>query len=124
MPTSVRQSSTLLLERLHKAARGKSINEIDQMLKTMKLTEAQRAVLISRRRQLIKVGNNEFVTDTVERTKLSRTVIYRDLQRIKVLGIDTIRRLIGTQLDAGKQLNALVKLPADEREQRISEAKR
>ena len=123
-PTSARHGSALLLERLQKAAQGKSINEIDSMLMALRLSQAQRAFLIARRRQLTRVATEEFILETMQKSNLSRATICRDLQRARILGLDGLRKLINTKLDSDKQLAALIKLPEDERERRMNGARR
>lgn len=105
--------------------------EIDENLARSELTPAEESAYILRRKQIwaeMKGTNTvrnsdenkgrgrpkEFETELSEVTGSSRSVAYQKTKRAEELGPD-ITRIVGTSLDKGVEMDALIKLPQDER---------
>jgi ParB-like chromosome segregation protein Spo0J len=116
-------------ERWHELA------EIDENLIRRELSPAARALLTERRKAIYedmypetKHGKGKghklrsFADDTASSTGRSRGDIQRDATRAKQLGETDLKRLIGTTLDSGAELDALRRLPPDVRDRLIQRA--
>jgi ParB-like chromosome segregation protein Spo0J len=122
---------------------------IDENLCRNEFSPAERAMAISRRKAIYlelhpetkagksqalgmnqKLGRGRQVGDDVERFTLSTTdatgiaerTIQRDAARGERLGTDTLKRIVGTSLDKGEELDALAKLSEPKREELIERA--
>lgn len=111
--------------------------EIDENLCRAELTAAQRAIAIGRRKEIWEAlhPNNgrslpentrgrprEFAGDTEAATGEAKRTVNQHLSRAESLGPD-IKEVIGTSLDKGVELDALKKLPPEERKELIGRAK-
>jgi len=124
------------------------IAQLDENLVRQDLSDAVRAHLIARRKELyerihpetvsVKVRggpgrgktnpksglvSEPFVDATAKATKRSRSGVAQDAARGKALG-DDLLNVAGTSLDKGVELDALAKLPPDERKPLIDAAAR
>lgn len=119
--------------------------EIDENLARSELSPAEEAAHIARRKviwdEMNKANSSvrnaderigyknppkkekRFATSTSEITGNSRTQIYQKIARAEKLGHD-IQRIVGTSLDKGVEMDALIGLPDEEREKLISRAER
>jgi hypothetical protein len=114
--------------------------EIDENLARSELSPAEEASHIRRRQEIWKKlqsdGNRsieskrgdgrghrpkEFASELSELTGDSKTQINVKIARARELGPD-IQRIVGTSLDKGVEMDALMSLPADKREELISQA--
>lgn len=66
-------------------------------------------------------GNKQFASETAAITGGSKSSINSKIARARDLGSD-INRIVGTSLDKGVEMDALISLPAQERENLISRA--
>jgi ParB-like chromosome segregation protein Spo0J len=117
--------------------------EIDENFVRNELTPAQHALLTGRRREIIfelaaqdgtlsqnatasnqgkrRAGeetgpNPASVRDQANKTGESKDKIHRSRMRFESLGPDILESIVGTSLDKGSQLNALMRLPKVERD--------
>ncbi|PWL18862.1 hypothetical protein DKP76_07310 [Falsochrobactrum shanghaiense] len=117
--------------------------EIDENLARSELSPAEEAAHIARRKAIYeeihpetKHGGNQspsgkffhtdkasFVQETASASGKTDRAIRMAAARGRVLGPD-IHRIVGTSLDKGVEMDALAKLPSDERESLISRAER
>lgn len=112
--------------------------EIDENLARSELSPAEEAAHIARRQAIWEEMNTvrntdgiqkkrgqpkKFATELSEITGNSRTQIYQKISRAEKLGPD-INRIVGTSLDKGVEMDALIGLPDEERENLISRAER
>ncbi len=116
--------------------------EIDENLARAELSPAEEAAHIGRRQEIWKKlqsdGNRsieskredgrghrpkEFASELSELTGDSKTQINVKIARARDLGSD-INRIVGTSLDKGVEMDALAKLPTEQREELISRAER
>jgi hypothetical protein len=113
------------------ALRCESMATIDEKLARERLSPAERACLIAQRREIAKAtrdnqhvaaGADHFIAETAGKARLAIPTIYRDLQRVDALGIDLLRKIIGSPLDHGRQLDGLVRASLAEREQLVRQA--
>jgi len=117
--------------------------EIDENLIRADLSPAERAIHVNRRKELYeqlhpetkdggsgrgrpKVRQNgeakeRFTKTTAEKTSKSERSIQRDAERGKK-GRDWLAKIVGTSLDAGAEIDALIDLPTDVRDQLITRA--
>lgn len=114
--------------------------EIDENLARAELSPAQEAAHIARRKEIweeLKAGENsetncttiprdrgrpkEFAAELAEVTGSSKVDINRKLRRVDTLGPD-IHRIAGTSLDKGVEMDALIKLPEQDRKELIERA--
>lgn len=122
--------------------------EIDENLMRGELSAAERAIHIAARKELYeelhpetkhgKIGNgreksrqlgdstlehvDRFTADTAERTGTSERAIQRDASR--GTKIAAIKKVVGTSLDKGEELDALAKLPKDKQDELIDRAEK
>lgn len=61
-------------------------------------------------------NQKQFAAQTAAVAKISKSSVNQELRRANELGEDAISRLCGTSLDKGYEMDALIKLPAEERE--------
>ncbi len=113
--------------------------EIDENLIRADLTSIERGLHTARRKELYEAKHpetkqggdrkskrqigglkNAFAKNTAEKTGKSRRTVERDAARGK---LDGISDAIGTSLDKGDEVDALIKLPADTRDALIKRAK-
>lgn len=123
--------------------------EIDENLCRAELTDAESAFHLARRKEIYeaqhgpakaagaraanaamgrgdataKLAVASFVSDTVSKTGRPERSVYRDVARGEVLG-DSLKDIIGTPLDKGVELDALVKLDPEQRAEVIDKVKR
>ena len=115
--------------------------EIDENLCRAELTASQRAQAIRRRKQIWEAlhpaesgttcptlskpttgrGNTQFAADTASVSGESKRDVNRHLARAEAIGED-LKRVSGTSLDKGVELDALAKLPEPERKDLIDRA--
>lgn len=111
--------------------------EIDENLIRAELTPAQTAAALTRRKELYEAKHPEtghgkatknkeekissFANDTASATGQTARNVRNATRRGEQLGGD-LDRVTGTPLDKGVELDALLKLPADEREELIARA--
>lgn len=117
---------------------GVELIEIDENLCRSELSAAQRASAIKRRKEIweelhpnsgtsdstIERGPGrpqEFAANTSETAGMTKQAINRHVARAEALG-DDIDAVVGTSLDKGVELDALAKLPTDERKDLIEQA--
>jgi hypothetical protein len=65
--------------------------------------------------QIEKPGPDRFAKASAEATGIAESTIHRDIARAEQLGDDTLARVAGTSLDKGVELDALAKLPPEQR---------
>ncbi len=108
---------------------------IDENLVRRELTPAQRAKLVAKRKAAYEAlhpetkhgaigrgrgkssqaeNSKRFTVDTASRTGRSTAAVARDVTRANALGPD-LDRVAGTSLDTGAQLDALAKMPPEDR---------
>ena len=63
----------------------------------------------------------QFATETASASGMSRSAIYQELKRADELKVD-VSRIVGTSLDKGVEMDALIKLPEPERKELIERA--
>jgi ParB family transcriptional regulator, chromosome partitioning protein len=114
--------------------------EIDENLVRANLTPAERALHISKRKEIYeklhpetkqgasggKGSQNEtlsFVKDSAEKTGRGKSTIARDATRGDHIGQEMLEEIAGTSLDQGAELDALAKLPEAERRELVDRAK-
>jgi hypothetical protein len=91
------------------------------------VSETKRALVVLERLHRIghtgkaRVGEN-FVRATARETKWSRTTIYLDLRRARLLGHEALKQIQGTSLDHGHELDALTLLGPIRRQKLIDRA--
>lgn len=113
--------------------------EIDENLARAELSPAQEAAHILRRKEIwAKInaeeseticstlpktgrGNKQFAAEIAEVTGASKVDMNRKIRRARDLGQD-IHRIVGTSLDKGVEMDALLKLPKPERAELIERA--
>jgi N6-adenosine-specific RNA methylase IME4/uncharacterized ParB-like nuclease family protein len=113
--------------------------EIDENLVRADLSPAERALHISKRKELYEkvhpetkhgaVGRggkssqneNSFVADAAKKTGKGRSTVARDVTRAKKVVV--LADIVGTSLDQGDELDALAKLPEDEQRKLAERAK-
>jgi hypothetical protein len=114
------------------ATRLLALEKIDARLMMRRNTEAERALLIAKRRHVAdadawRVGgrsrSRHFILETARVAKLSPATVYRDLRRADELGNSLLERIVRTSLDRGRRLDELIKLPKAERELVVRRAK-
>lgn len=66
----------------------------------------------------------EFATDTASASGMSRSAIYQELKRAEEIGEDNLKKIVGTPLAKGVEMDALIKLQPDERKELIDRASR
>ena len=119
--------------------------EIDENLIRNEYSPAERAIAIARRKKIYealhpktkhgtpgvsrqvgdtheRVDAERFTKSTAEATGKSERAVQRDAQRGEAVGADTLQRVVGTALDKGEEIDALVKLSPEKREQVIAKA--
>jgi ParB-like chromosome segregation protein Spo0J/N6-adenosine-specific RNA methylase IME4 len=139
VPALIREANDLVAE----------LMLIDENLCRNEFSPAERAMAISRRKAIYlelhpeteagksqalgmneKLGRGRQVGDDVERfTKatadavgIAERTIQRDASRCEKLGGDNLRKIVGTSLDKGEELDALAKLSEPKREELIERA--
>jgi hypothetical protein len=114
------------------ATRLLALEKIDARLMMRRNTEAERALLIAKRRHIAdadawRIGgrsrSRHFILETARVAKLSPATVYRDLRRADELGNSLLERIVRTSLDRGRRLDELIKLPEAERELAVRRAK-
>ena len=132
IPCQIRDSDDLLAE----------LVMIDENLCRANLTPAQEAYQVSRRKEVYEAlhpetshgGNGSsgkfchtntasFVADTSRQTGKAERTLRLDASRGEALGQD-LKRVAGTSLDKGVELDALAKLPSTEREDLVARAEK
>lgn len=111
--------------------------EIDENLCRAELTAAQRAAAIKRRKEVWEQlhpetatncrglggrGNTEFASESAGVSGENVRNIQRHVARAEALG-DDLEEVVGTSLDKGVELDALAKLPEEDRRDLIQKAK-
>lgn len=91
------------------------------------VSETKRALMVLERLHRVghtgKAGVGEnFVLATARETKWSRSTIYGDIRRARVLGHEALKKIQGTSLDHGRELNALTLLGPIRRQKLIDRA--
>jgi len=104
--------------------------EIDENLMRGKLTPAERAAHLLRRKELFLIikeesgqnvatltgrGNKSFAQNTAEQTGQSKSSLNEHIARADALGPETLRVVAGTSLDKGTELDALAKMSPERR---------
>ncbi len=90
---------------------GKSIvQNLDDTLKT------------SKRGRVNEGRPTEFATETASVSGMSRSAIYQELKRAEEIGEDNLKKIAGTTLSKGVEMDALIKLPPDTRAELIERA--
>ncbi|WP_143348392.1 ParB/RepB/Spo0J family partition protein [Ensifer adhaerens] len=112
--------------------------EIDENLARSELTPAEESAYILRRQAIwMEIngksettcstlpktgrGNKQFAAEVAEVTGASKVDINRKLRRARELG-DDVSAIVNTSLDSGVEMDALIKLPQDERKELIDRA--
>jgi hypothetical protein len=91
------------------------------------VSETKRALVVLERLHRIghtgkaRVGEN-FVRATARETKWSRSTIYGDIRRARLLGHEALKQIQGTSLDHGRELDALTLLRPVQRQKLIDRA--
>jgi hypothetical protein len=91
------------------------------------VSETRRALSVLERLHRIghtgkaRVGET-FVRATARETKSSRSTVYTDLRRARLLGFEALRAIQGTSLDHGRELDALPMLSPAARQKLINRA--
>jgi hypothetical protein len=91
------------------------------------VSETKRALLVLDRLHRIghtgkaRVGE-AFVRSVARETKSSRSTIYTDLRRARLLGFDALKAIQGTSLDHGRELDVLPLLSPLQRQKLINRA--
>lgn len=119
--------------------------EIDENLMRGELSAAERAIHIAERKKLYEAmhpetkkgqfnqhtaanrqlgdkQNDRFTSDTAEKTGTSERAIQRDASR--GTKIEAIKKVVGTSLDKGEELDALAKLPKEKQDELIDRAEK
>lgn len=128
-------------ERNEQAAVEAQIRSIDENLIRRTLSDAERASMIARRKELYEIQHPEtkhggdrknsnrqigdmngsrFTAEAAKATGKSERAIQRDATRAKA--IPRLPEVVGTSLDKGVELDALAKLPANQQDQIITRA--
>jgi hypothetical protein len=91
------------------------------------VSETKRALLVLER--LHRIGHTgkarigeAFVRGVARETKSSRSTVYTDLRRARLLGYEALKAIQGTSLDHGRELDALTLLGPVQRQKLIGRA--
>ena len=111
--------------------------EIDENLARSELTPAEESAYILRRKAIWAEingeetgqtlaslggrGNKQFAAEVAKLTGTSKSGVNQKIARARELGSD-INRIVGTSLDKGVEMDALIKLPHQQREEIIERA--
>lgn len=68
------------------------------------------------------VPQKQFATETASASGMSRSAIYQELKRAEELGEDNLKKIVGTPLSKGVEMDALIKLSEPERKELIERA--
>lgn len=61
------------------------------------------------------VPQKQFATETASASGMSRSAIYQELKRAEEIGEDNLKKIVGTPLGKGVEMDALIRLPEPER---------
>jgi hypothetical protein len=108
----------------------------DELLSAMALEKAAKTIVSETKRalqvleRLHRIGHTgktrvgeAFVRSVARETKSSRSTVYTDLRRARVLGLATLNAVEGTSLDHGRELDALARMTPLQRERLINRAR-